>query len=375
MSRILPVAACIVFCVATTLAAELTKIPLLVHSDDAPRRTESDFVQLRDGRLLLIYSKFTGGVRDASTAHLASRVSTDGGRTWSQTDEVVVANEGTRNTASVSLNRLADGRIALLYLRKNSLQDCRPCVRFSADEAKTWSEPTLLIADDAVGYYVMNNDRVVQLQSGRLIAPVSQHFTAVDAKKFSQPGTMHCYLSDDAGRTWRRNRTSLDGTQSDGSRLTFQEPGIVERRDGSLLMFIRCSGGAQYFSESTDGGETWSTPYASPLKSPLSPASIKRIPSTGDLVCLWNDHDDMPADSPLIKDRTPFRAAVSRDDGRTWLPARTLEDDPHGCYCYTAIEFVGDDVLLAYCASANPSGPKLADTQITRMPLSWLYGK
>jgi len=32
-----------------------------------------------------------------------------------------------------------DGRIALFYMLKNSLSDCRPVVRFSADEAKTWS--------------------------------------------------------------------------------------------------------------------------------------------------------------------------------------------------------------------------------------------
>ena len=70
-------AACVTGILALPVAAdELTKIPLLTHTEDAPRRTESDFVTLRDGRLLLVYSKFTGGVRDASTAHLASRVST-----------------------------------------------------------------------------------------------------------------------------------------------------------------------------------------------------------------------------------------------------------------------------------------------------------
>jgi hypothetical protein len=52
--------------------------------------------------------------------------------------------------------RLADGRIALFYARKNSLDDCRPLLRLSDDEAQTWSEPKVCIEDE-VGYYVLNN--------------------------------------------------------------------------------------------------------------------------------------------------------------------------------------------------------------------------
>ena len=52
---------------------------------------------------------------------------------------MVVPNEGKMNTMSVSLLRLESGRIALFYLRKNSLSDCRLYMRTSSDEAKTWS--------------------------------------------------------------------------------------------------------------------------------------------------------------------------------------------------------------------------------------------
>jgi len=38
------------------------------------------------------------------------------------------------------------------------------------------------------------------------------------------------------------------------------------------------------------GGDTWEGPFTTEFVSPLSPMSIKRIPSTGDLVALWNDH-------------------------------------------------------------------------------------
>src|SRR5262245_43744174 len=155
--------ACLLLIATAAAAEDFEKIPLLMHTADAPRKSEGDFVQLKDGRLLLIYTKFTGGRNDAATAHLASRTSADGGRTWTAGDVTVVQNEGRENTMSVSLNRLADGRIALFYLRKNSMHDCRPYARFSTDEAKTWSEPTEIIPDAEIGCYVMNNDRVVQL--------------------------------------------------------------------------------------------------------------------------------------------------------------------------------------------------------------------
>ena len=82
------------------------------------------------------------------------------------------------------------------------------------------------------------------------------------------------------------------------------------------MMFIRATSGKQFVSYSKDKGATWS--YAKPynLKSPLSPASIERIPSTGDLFAIWNNND---GSDPKIKDkRTPLTVAISKDDGKTW---------------------------------------------------------
>jgi sialidase-1 len=150
-----------------------------------------------------------------------------------------------------------------------------------------------------------------------------------------------------------------------------QEPGVVELKDGRLLMFMRTGMGSQYFSYSTDGGDTWSPVTASTLLSPVSPASIERIPKTGDLLAVWNDHSKVSAEIRNRK-RTPFTVAISRDEGKTWEKAKNLADDPEGWYCYTAIEFVGDRVLLAY--NAGGSGlPRLSRTVITYFDVDWLY--
>jgi Neuraminidase (sialidase) len=341
----------------------VTRIPLLPPGPGNPRNSEGDFVQLKDGRILFVYTHFTAGAGDHSGAHLAGRYSDDGGLTWTAEDRVILPNEGTMNVMSVSLLRLQSGEIALFYLRKNSTEDCVPYMRISTDEAETWGEPIRVAQDD--GYFVLNNDRVVQLESGRLVAPVSRH--NVPGGTWSGQGVQMCWLSDDNGNTWHK---SSELTAPEGSGLTLQEPGVIELRDGRLMMLCRTNKGCQYRSWSEDSGETWSPVEPTNIISPLSPASFERIPSTGDILLVWNDHSDIT--EPYRGKRTPFTAAVSRDEGQTWEHTKTLESDPEGWYCYTAIEFAGDRVLLGHCAGDATVG-RLNRTQITAFDVEWLY--
>ena len=46
--------------------------------------------------------------------------------------------------------------------------------------------------------------------------------------------------------------------------------------------------------------------------------------------------------------------------------------DRTGRYCYTAIHFAGDRVLLGHCAGGADVG-RLNRTQITSFPVGWLY--
>ncbi len=82
---------------------------------------------------------------------------------------------------------------------------------------------------------------------------------------------------------------------------------------------------------------------------------------------VWNNGSD-PLASKQPVGRRPFTAAISIDEGATWGHIQNLGTDPQGWYCYTAIEFVGDDVLLAHCEY-----PGLNSLQVTCLPISWLY--
>lgn len=335
-----------------------------------PRNSEGDVVQLKNGDVLLIYTHFFGGSGDHAKAHLASRISHDGGATWSKEDKIVVPNEGGLNVMSVSLLRLADGRLALFYLRKNAHDDCRPQMRISTDEGATWGEATGMISDQDFGYYILNNDRVVQLKSGRLIAPVSQH-VGPGMPKRNNAGAMLVYYSDDSGKSWKRSAAAPRPPKRNDRDVMTQEPGVVQLSDGRLLMWCRTDAGSQFISFSSDEGETWSQLEPSNMISPLSPATIERIPSTGDLLLIWNDHSDI--DAKLRGKRTPLRSAISSDDGKTWKHVKTLEDKPTGWYCYIALDFIDGHAVLAYCAGDRQENNGLAVTNTQRLPIEWFY--
>ena len=337
----------------------------LAPTENNPRNSEGDFVNLKDGRILFVYSHYTGdSTSDHAPAFLAGRYSDDNGMTWTQEDEVIVPNEGDMNVMSVSLLRLQNDDIALFYLVKNSTKDCIPVMRISKDEAKSWSDATPCIGDKE-GYFVLNNDRVIQLEDGRLLMSVALHNTP-DGEWKTQ-ADLFSYYSDDNGETWHSSDKVPNTTD-----IVTQEPGLIEMEDGQIMMYIRASGGYQQLSFSPDRGETWSHIETSNIPSPISPATIEKIPATNDWLLVWNNND---GSNPDIKNkRTPLTVAISKDEGKTWEHIKNIEENPDGWYCYIAIHFVDDEhVLLGYCAGSQSQKTHLSITDITRINNRWLY--
>jgi len=315
------------------------------------RNTEASMVQLRDGRLLIAYTRFGKNGGDNDPADIAGKISSDGGRTWSD-PFVLQRNDGRMNVMSASLVRLSTGEILLGYLRKNSPADCSFWVRKSKDDAKTWGEEVLVTRDKA--YHVVNNDRIVELKSGRLLVPAADY----GDYRAGKPAVGVSYISHDGGQTWRRGKgdVHLPG-------VGCQEPGVVEMKDGRVCMIIRTSLGYIYSCSSSDGGETWSDPEPTPLRSPTAPASIKLIPGTDDLLVIWNNS--------ASSRRVPLTSAISRDAGKTWTNFKDLERvsiaDEEASFAYTSILFTEDKVYLTYW-TALPDGLGL---KLKVLPSSW----
>lgn len=336
-------------------------------SKEHPRNSEGSFATLSSGRILFCYSQFYGGAGDESAARIVRIHSDDQGRTWSQ-PVTVVENTAGDNVMSVSLLRLASGKLAMFYCVKNSWIDCRPHMRVSSDDGEKWTEAKLVL--DAPGYFVMNNDRVIQTSKGRIIIPLAFHRSRggdpESIKSWDARAIDLWIYSDDEGVTWQESASWWAMPVRSGSGL--QEPGVVELADGSLFSWCRTDQGAQYGFNSTDAGRTWTPPVPTEMKSPNGPASIKRLPGSNDLLALYNDHSGK---FPFPKGkRNPYVAAISSDGGKTWPLRKRVELDPDGLYHYTAIHFVGDSVLLGYCAGDSKVGA-LNRLRIRRIPLEW----
>jgi sialidase-1 len=308
------------------------------------RNSEADILPLRDGRLMLAWTEFfTGNGSDWGSAQISALFSSDSGRTW-KNKTLLQENIGTMNVMEPDLLELQSGKIAFLFCRKNSEADCQPMARYSRDGGKTFTPPKPIPVNPMPAYTGMNNDRLIQLKSGRLVLPL---WYTPDYRIDKHIRT-RVYYSDDDGETWKQSKTLVDLPDSPSGA---QEPGVVELKDGRLLLWVR-----------TDKGKM--EPMA--LDSPKSPQSIKRHPKTGDLILVWNNSKDQ---------RFPLTAAVSKDEGKTWTNIRDLDGDASHTYAYTSMLFLADRALFTYYAGP-PAGVKSEgrwSLKLKAVPLTWFY--
>jgi sialidase-1 len=335
--------------------------------DAFQRNSEGSIIELPDGRLFLMATRFYGGSADHAKANLVARTSGDGGKTWSE-PVVVQENIAKQNVMSVSLVRLAAPTerlvertlrpIGMFFLIKNGPADLKVVLRISSDETKNWSDP--ICVTDRPGYHVMNNDRVVRLGSGRLLCPVS---FSPDSNQVNHYKSL-CFLSDDRGKTWHAGRGEVDLPKRGA-----MEPEVIECRDGSLLMLMRTQLGRNYATRSKDGGETWSDaePFGPPA--PEAPSTLRRIPSTGDWLLIFNPSLD-PKNSHGGR-RTPLAAAVSADEGKTWQHQRNIESRDDQTYSYISLIFVNDRAVISYYVDEQ----RLTSLRFRSVPIDWFYGK
>ncbi|MCC7499445.1 MAG: exo-alpha-sialidase [Bryobacterales bacterium] len=328
-------------------------------TDSNQRNSEADIHQFRDGSLLLAWTDFyTGQGSDWAPSRISAMTSRDGGRGWGPRF-TLQENIGRMNVMEPDLLRLKSGKVLFLFARKNSEADCAPMVRISTDDGHTFGPPQPLPIDPAPSYTGFNHDRAIQLHSGRILMPL--FFTTdyrVDPHIRSR-----VYYSDDDGANWHAGRTILDVP---ADKAGAQEPGVVELTDGSVLLWVRTGQGSVYRALSTDHGETFTQPETMNIESPLSPQSIKRIPTTGDLLLVWNYSATR---------RFPLTAAISHDDGRSWTQFRNLDQDPAHTYAYTSLTFLKDRALFTYYAGppSRSSGGNRWNLKLKAVPPGWFY--
>jgi len=309
-----------------------------------PRNSEAAILRRNDGSLLLGWTEFyAGSGADHGPARISGKISEDGGRSWGE-KFTLVENDGGCNVMEVNFLRLKDGRIALFHCQKNTEgTDCRVMMRTSADEGLTWSAAAQLSETDK--YTGLTNGRSIRLAGGRILLEAWEG------------GDGYCYLSDDDGQTWRESQRVRPEPGP------CYEPACVQLKDGRVMMLMRTGCGGQFKSISRDGGETWTKPEPTALAGTAAPVSISRVPTTGDLLAIWNHN-------PGAGRRNPLTAAISQDEGETWEHFRNLEETPDDAWAYPAVTWIEDRALITYF---NYKGG--LSLQLRIVPASWFCGE
>ncbi|HEY2762147.1 MAG TPA: exo-alpha-sialidase, partial [Pirellulales bacterium] len=96
-------------------------------------------------------------------------------------------------------------------------------------------------------------------------------------------------------------------------------------------------------SYSDDQGVHWSKPEQTELPAPDSEPLVARIPSSGDLLLLWDNvesHSNWP--------RSPLASAISKDDGKTWGSFHDVDARQDFDAAYPSVFFNGDEAIVTY---------------------------
>lgn len=123
-------------------------------------------------------------------------------------------------------------------------------------------------------------------------------------------------VSDDVGQTWQTS-----GLLAGDFGI---QPSVVERRDGTLVAFMRTAGPHKriLLSESKDQGMTWSLNVPSDLPNPGSGLEVIAL-RNGHWALVSNDSEDT---------RSTLAVSISDDEGKTWKWTRHLERGHDGSY-------------------------------------------
>ncbi len=356
----------------------ITYISLAPASAQRPRNDSASIVQFPDHSLFMVWIEMHAseqGGHDTAPASIASRRSSDAGRTWQEYRIEVTPEAGDLSCYNPSLLLLPNGELLFFYLKYHRLVWNEPLeasgyIKRSRDQGQTWDDQQILWDHLPRG---CANDTMVQLSDGRLLKSVEE--VPVWGSYPNCVSSSSCYTSDDHGLTWSppQNWISLPlrGTM---------ENHIAQCRDGSLLMAVRNQLGSVFLSRSSDRGLTWSKPQTSGLTCCESMISLTRIPKTGDLLMLWNNSVFDPAFDHSGR-RTPLTAAISRDNGFTWDSPKIIEDDPVTEFSNIGCLHLADGrVLVSYFTSRmeNPDPPGILGRSLMSLKgalleIDWLY--
>ncbi|MBL9160424.1 MAG: exo-alpha-sialidase [Verrucomicrobiales bacterium] len=295
------------------------------------------------------------------------RVSTDGGKTWSDAkpfaqppadakQNAVLVEKGAAEAGQIGVHNLSgtadkDGNVhwlyavefsRLFYVKTNDKgEPAGDAVEITKTFDEFKSEVEWKLAAPSPGHGI-------QLASGRLVVPVwvSDGNEGIGL----QAAAVSTVFSDDGGKTWKRGEIAakhftLENTKTGTPVELPSESAIAQAKDGTVVLNIRNKAlkGQRAQASSPDGATGWSEAvFVEGLMEPICQGSLT---AAGDAGLIFAN----PANMIMRKSLT---ARLSSDSGKTWPKSHVIDEGVSG---YSDLASDGKTVFVVYERGAAPS--------------------
>jgi sialidase-1 len=322
--------------------------------------------------ILAFAERRMGTSRDTGDIDVVTRRSEDGGKSWSEENEI--CNFGRDVCGNPTVVEDSKGHVHLLLTRnsaENGEESGHPdrtvWVAKSSDQGRSWMAPRDITQDTKQAswkWYATGPGHGTRLQNqkdpnrnGRLVIPCD-HSKNVDGQDIY---SSHVLLSDDDGETWR-----VGGNIVEDSIDRSNEASLIERGDGTLLLnarnFVTNGRGssARLLTGSQDGGASWSRELENlNLVTPDCEGSmhvLRRNKPAGSATALLQESSDADVDvdsghevilfsHPSTSDRQDLMLSLSNDGGQSW-PSEKSVLLHQGNSGYSDLETLSDGTVL-----------------------------
>lgn len=287
--------------------------------------------RLRDRKILLAYTRGDSH-HDDNTGVCVGKIGAedlDGTVAWGS--EFEIYDHPSLWTSVYGVSQVSSGRIFATLWRNNASDDstAEAGLVYSDDEGATWSAWVDLGTPSGFTGITASAGPVVELANGDLLMTLEGN----DSGDAALNRWSKALRSTDNGETWGDPVTVRD--YADDTR-PYYETKLLLLDDGSLLAIHRTSAGTgtHYISKSTDGGATWSAPYAA-FDGFGAPSTIQL--AGGMLVAITRRNSD----SACV-------AFTSLDRGLTWGSAIEVDSSMYEMEYGAPVELLDGRVLVAY---------------------------
>lgn len=280
---------------------------------------------LPDGSLLAVNDKRKYNETDLpEDIDIVARRSTDGGRTWSEPVDIAVGTGYKKGFGDPALAVTPEGDIVCVFVGGNGLwastleDPQRSYVARSSDGGRTWSEPeeitSVIYGPEADNPQCRNytssffgSGNGLTLTRGKYAGRILFVAAMCPARNLNN----HAVYSDDGGRTWHVSDLAFEGGD---------EAKVVELTDGRVLMSVRRSGKRGY-NISEDGGATWGEQGLWPeINTNACNGDMIRYSATDE----GGAYDLLLHSIPNDRARRNVSIFLSPDEGRTWVMPKTI---------------------------------------------------